>query len=107
MPCSHDDCPQDPTWRPALELRSRRDDPPTLLHFCRLGYCADHRQSLQVDTFLSDEGSSKISKFMRERGKPAPDRTLTRLAWEPLTPQEAAKMASSQDQTKSSPDLAF
>jgi hypothetical protein len=107
MPCSQDDCPADPVWRPALDLRRHAGETPTRLHFCRLGYCSEHQKSLQVDTFLSDEGSSKISKFMRENGKPAPDRSLTRLAWEPLTPAEIAAMAPSQDHTRSSAELAF
>jgi hypothetical protein len=107
MPCSQDDCPLDSAWRPALDLRSRAAETPSRLHFCRLGYCSEHQKSLQVDTFLSDEGGSKISKFMRENGRAAPDHSLTRLAWEPLTPAEAAAMAPSQDRTRSCNDIAF
>ena len=102
MPCSHDDCQQEPAWRPAFDLRSSRSDVPTRLHFNHLGYCSDHKEALQIDTFLSDEGHTKISKFMRESGKRAPDAALTTLVWEPLSPADVTKLAANQDRTLSS-----
>ena len=90
-----------------LELRSFKTSPPYRLRFCRLGYCTEHQAAATVDTFLSAEGFTKISKFLRENGKAEPDKHFTSLAWDPLPPDEAAELAPCQDKTRSNDVLPF
>jgi hypothetical protein len=86
MPCLHEPCPNEATWRPILKLRSRQNGPATALRFTEITLCEQHRQSGEVADFLSPEGFDKLARILREAGKPVPTRRLTTLAWEPMTP---------------------
>lgn len=107
MPCSQDDCQNEPEWRPALELRSNARSEPRRLRFTRLGYCSDHQRSATLDTFLSDEAWHKIAKQVRVLGLGKIDQKLTTLVWEPLTRKDIGKLAEGQDHTLSDPTLPF
>ena len=91
MRCSHDDCQSTPEWHPVLELRSRRGVPATKAVLVQLGYCDAHRETLKLETFLSAEGFARLTKHVREAGKPAPDRSLTTLTWRLLGPELTEK----------------
>ena len=88
MPCSHDKCSNEANWRPMLEFRSRKNSETTNVRFSQLLYCNQHRQSLTIVNFLSDEGFTKMVKFLKENGKPAPVQRYTTLNWEELSPNE-------------------
>lgn len=108
MPCSQDDCPCDPVWRPILELRSHRGAKPERVSFSQLGYCEAHKQTANLAAFLSDEGFTKLTKFLREAGHEPPDRQLTTLGWAAISPAEASALASDQHHTLSPEEtLAF
>lgn len=107
MACSHDNCCGVPKWRPALDLRSKKPNKTRRLLFLHLAYCDKHKGELQIDAFLSDEGTNKIVKFVREAGLAAPDPKLTTLAWVPLTTKEAASLAPKQQSTATDDELAF
>lgn len=107
MACSHDACANPPKWRPALDLRSKRNEKPRRLLFLHLAYCDDHRAKLDLSTFLSDEGASRIVKFVREAGFSAPDPKLTTLAWSPLSKKEVAALSPKQQSTTTDDELAF
>lgn len=108
MPCSQDDCQEAPLWRPILELRRSRKDPPARVSFSQLGYCDEHKATSNLATFLSDEGFTKITKFLREAGRESPDRSLTTLGWSPISPAEAAALEADQHHTLSPEEkLAF
>jgi hypothetical protein len=92
MPCSQGSCQKDGRWRPALDLRSRKAGPATRLHFTELAVCDGHKEVATVSDFLSDEGFTKIAKFMREMGKKPPIQRNITLAFELLTPEEQAKL---------------
>jgi hypothetical protein len=80
--CSQGDCQTDPAWTPVLEVRRRETDRATRVRFLALGYCDEHKRATKLANLLSDEGHVKISKYLRERGKPSPSQKLTTLAWE-------------------------
>jgi len=107
MPCSQDECQNEPEWRPALELRTSARSEPRRLRFLRLGYCTEHQRAATIDTFLSDEAWHKIAKQVRELGLGKLDSKLTTLAWEPLTPRDLARLSAGQDRTLSDPTLPF
>ena len=107
MSCSHDDCPNPATWRPALDLRSKREEKPRRLLFLHLGYCDEHRRKLELGAFLSDEGATKIVKFVREAGLAAPNPKLTTLAWVPLSTKDAVALSPKQQSTTTDDELAF
>lgn len=88
MACSQGRCQNPCEWKPVLELRTKKSDPPTRLRFKTLGYCTEHKSGLVLSNFLSDEGFVKIAKFMRENGKPSPVQKITSLAFEALTKEE-------------------
>lgn len=107
MPCSQDDCPETPLWRPVLELRPKAESPATRASFTRLGYCEQHRGVLTLSAFLSDEGFVKIAKFVAENGKPRPASKHTTLNWDPITIEDAARLEGAQDKTLADESLAF
>lgn len=103
MPCSQDQCPRTPRWVPVLELRAKRSDSPTRAKFRRLGYCDEHQKTCSLETFLSDEGSVKVSKLLREAGLSEPDPRLTALTWERTKSSDRSRLASRQDHTLTEP----
>lgn len=108
MPCSQDECPSEAHWQPVIETRWRRGEKPERCALLQLGYCDGHKTTSSLATVLSDEGFTKISKFLREAGRPSPDRSLTTLGWNELDPFEAAELAERQHHTQSpEEELAF
>jgi hypothetical protein len=76
----------------------------------QLGYCDAHKATAVLSDYLSDEGFTKLAKFIREAGKPIPDKSLTTLGWEPISPEDAAELSLDQHRTTSAPptdELAF
>ena len=92
MSCSFDACNKEGRWQPVLELRVRKKDPPTKARLVKLGYCDGHKQVMTIDDVLSDEGFTKISKFMRERGKQPPSKRNITLVFEELSDTEVMKL---------------
>ncbi len=110
MRCSHDECSAPPRWRPVLVLRSKKDESPSRASLVQLGYCDVHKRTTQLATFLSEEGFTKLNKFLREAYRPPPDKSLTTLDWEPISTEEASKLELDQHRTTSEApdeDLAF
>jgi len=105
-------CPDRGTWRPVLALRTRKDASPVRLAFAHLTACDAHKQEATVDSFLSPEGFDKISRVLRDAGKPVPMRKLTTLQWEkasdavPAVPTEPAVVLASEeiDEASRSPE---
>ena len=87
MPCSNENCTHEARWRPVLEMRSAKKGPITTVKLSQLVYCEDHKATSTLATFLSNEGFTKIAKFMRENGKKAPAQRNTTLTWEELSPE--------------------
>jgi hypothetical protein len=107
MPCSTPGCARTPQWRPSLDLRSRKDGSPTRLTFVKLAYCDEDKEKAKLETFLSDEGFSKIARHLRERGKEVPVQKLTTLAWTRLDATSLAALSSDQDQITPDDTLPF
>jgi len=107
MPCSAAGCPRPPLWRPCLDLRSRKGDPPTRLTFLKLAYCEEDKAKSTIETFLSDEGHAKIAKHLRERGKEAPDQRLTTLSWIRVAEDDGSALSSERDVTTTDDTLPF
>lgn len=85
MKCYKTDCEKDGTFKTVLELRSKKNGPVTKLRFRTVLFCEDHSKSIGILDVLSDEGFVKISKFMRENGKPAPVQRCITLSFESVT----------------------
>jgi hypothetical protein len=101
-------CPDRGTWRPVLALRTRKDASPVRLAFAHLTACDAHKQEATVDSFLSPEGFDKISRVLRDAGKPVPMRKLTTLQWEKIhtipspVPPEPAVVAATEEMDEES-----
>ena len=80
--CYLTNCPDHGSWKPVLALRTRKEAEPVHMSFAHLTACEDHKQVATVDSFLSPEGFDKLSRILREAGKPVPLRKLTTLHWE-------------------------
>jgi hypothetical protein len=105
MPCSFASCEGECRWRPALELRVRKNDKPTKARLTQIAYCDDHKKVLTIDDVLSDEGYKKIAKFLKERGRPVPVKRNITLAFEELTASEAEKLTPVIDKAKPDDDF--
>jgi hypothetical protein len=99
MPCSHEDCPKDPLWRPVLELRSRPRATSRRLFLEQLGYCAEHKRTVTLADLLSAEGFDKIARTIREAGKEKIDRQATTLSWHPLSKRDLYQLRREQHHT--------
>jgi len=82
-----------------LELRSRPRATSRRLFLEQLGYCAEHKRTVTLDTLLSAEGWDKIAKTVREAGKEKIDRPSTTLSWHPLTKRELYSLRRDQHHT--------
>jgi len=87
MPCSTENCSNEASWQPVLEMRSAKKGPVTTVKLTQLVYCDTHKAASTLASFLSDEGFVKIAKFMRENGKKAPAQRNTTLTWSKLSPE--------------------
>jgi hypothetical protein len=81
MGCSTENCSNDATWQPVFEMRSAKKGPVTTVKLTQLVFCETHKASSNLASFLSDEGFTKIAKFMRENGKKSPAQRNTTLTW--------------------------
>ena len=112
MPCSQDQCQKRARWLPVVLLRRSAKGEPARVRFRRLGYCDEHKAASTLKTVLSDEGSARLAKHLRESGLPEPKPQYSELAWERLRPADLQRLARRQDKTLSSPadsdaDIAF
>ena len=85
--CYFENCDSPGTWRPVLVLRSSKRDPGTEARFSdddRVGACAEHRDSLTVRDYLSPEGLDVLTRHLRERAQPLPDKKHNSLKWEEI-----------------------
>ena len=80
--CYLADCTAPGIWQPILNLKPRSNGEVTPLRFKTIRVCDEHRRVSTVDSFLSHEGYDKLSRHMRDAGKPAPQQRLTTLSWE-------------------------
>ena len=88
--CHLADCTAPGIWQPILNLRSRAGGAITPLRFRTIRVCDEHRKVSTVDSFLSSEGYDKLSRHMRDAGKPVPQHRLTTLSWEKEPLEETA-----------------
>ena len=79
-------------WQPILNLKSRSNGTVTTLRFKTIRVCDEHKKESTVDSFLSDEGFTKLAHHMRDAGKTVPQRKLITLSWErmPVDPDKPA-----------------
>ena len=80
--CHMEACPLTGTWQPILRLRPKKDAEPLGIRFRSIRVCDHHRSISTVETFLSDEGFDKLSRHLRDSGRPMPKRRLVTLDWE-------------------------
>jgi hypothetical protein len=85
--CHLNNCKNPGTCSPVLELRPRKNKSGPKLRFKDVSVCDEHRETSTIDTFLSDEGYTKISKQLREAGKTPPARKNITLSWESAGPE--------------------
>ena len=88
LPCLYTSCPNEGTWQPVLELRSKQNGIVTLLRFTAIAVCGHHQTSAEVASFLSLEGFDKLVRILKEAGKQTPIRKFTTLDWQQITPDE-------------------
>ena len=85
--CYFEDCAAPGTHRPVLVLRSGKSDPGTRVRFrddARVGACGAHRSSLSLNDYLSPEGLDVLTRHLRERARPLPDKRHNQLEWEEI-----------------------
>lgn len=97
MNCTRQKCPGQSAWRPILLLRASHKGRPVRATFTELGLCERHKDEAEVSDFLSTSTWDKLVRFMREAGKPAPRRGLTRLDFENLLPPQITQGSSLDD----------
>jgi hypothetical protein len=85
--CYFENCTALGTWRPVLVLRSRKTDTGTEVRFRdddRVAACAEHRGALTLPDYLSSEGLDVLTRHLRERAQPLPDKRHNILKWEEI-----------------------
>lgn len=92
MNCSTENCQGDARWRPIFLTRSKKNGPVREVSLFEIAVCDDHKNSDDINNFLSDEGFVKLYKHMIEYGLPAPVQKLTTLDWEELSEKEIASL---------------
>ena len=86
--CYFEECDAPGTWRPVVVLRSGGSDPGAEVRFggggadARTRACGAHRDSLALKDYLSPEGLDVLTRHMRERAQPIPDKKHCALRWE-------------------------
>jgi len=89
--CYFQDCSSPGTWRPVLVLRSGKKDPGTEVRFRdddKVSACDEHRASLTLADYLSPEGLDVLTRHLRERAQPLPDKKHNVLRWEEISPRK-------------------
>jgi hypothetical protein len=85
--CYFNNCTVPGTFRPILVLKSKKSDPGTEVRFrddARVGACGEHRSSLELKDYLSPEGLDVLTRHLRERAQPTPEKKHTSLRWEEI-----------------------
>lgn len=81
--CTWKLCEQPGIWLPKLIFRRTKKDEPFGAVLSEKAVCDLHRDHAQLQTYLSDEGWDKISKFLRESGRGRFMKSLTELEFVP------------------------
>jgi hypothetical protein len=85
--CYFKSCTALGTWRPVMVLRSSKSDTGTEVRFRdddKVGACNEHRTSLALPDYLSPEGLDVLTRHLRERAQPLPDKRHNTLRWEEI-----------------------
>jgi hypothetical protein len=82
MTCTHPHCSGHAVWRPLLSMRTSTKSPEVIGRLGELALCEPHKDTARLQNYLSESSWDKISRYMREAGKPAPKRNLTTLRFE-------------------------
>jgi hypothetical protein len=85
--CYFENCAAPGTHRPVLVLRSSKKDPGAEVRFrddSKVGACDEHRSSLELKDYLSPEGLDVLTRHLRERAQPIPDKKHSQLKWEEI-----------------------
>jgi hypothetical protein len=85
--CYFENCPAPGTFRPVLVLKSKKNDPGTEVRFrddTKTSACSAHRESLGIKDYLSPEGLDVLTRHLRERAQPLPDKKHNQLKWEEI-----------------------
>ena len=81
MNCSRPKCPGRAVWQPVLGLRSSVKSKEIAARFSQILLCEMHKDQARLADYLSQSTWDRITRFMREKGKPAPQRILTTLTY--------------------------
>jgi hypothetical protein len=87
--CYFEKCDAPGAWRPVLVLRSSKRDPGTEVRFSstadpKTSACGEHRGVLTLKDYLSPEGLDVLTRHLRERAQPLPDKKHNVLRWEEI-----------------------
>lgn len=82
MKCYDEKCPCNGIWMPVLMFRTTPKSKSMKSRMIELGLCEQHKDTYNIDNFLSNEGWTKIEKFLRENGRQNYKKGLTLLDWE-------------------------
>jgi hypothetical protein len=85
--CYFEGCESIGTWRPVLVLRTRKTDPGMEVRFKndeKVGACGEHRGDLTLKHYLSPEGLDVLTRHLRERAQPLPNKKHNELRWEEI-----------------------
>ena len=85
--CYHENCASSGTHRPVLVLRTRKTDTGVEVRFhddSKTSACAEHLAVLAVSDYLSPEGLDVLTRHMRERAQPLPNKKHTTLKGEEI-----------------------
>ena len=78
----HFGCERDGIWTPLIMCRKTPKSNPLRSRMFELGVCDLHKDKSSIKNFLSDEGWTKIEKFLRENGHQGYKQGCTYLDWE-------------------------
>lgn len=82
MKCFVEKCDVEGVWMPVLMLRKTPKSKHEPARMFELGLCEVHKDRSSLRNFLSNEGWTKIEKFLREHGHQNYKQGLTLLDWQ-------------------------
>jgi hypothetical protein len=85
--CYFEGCESAGTWRPVLVLRSKKKDDGSEVRFrddSKVSACDEHHTVLNLANYLSPEGLDVLTRHLRERAQPLPDKKHNTLRWEEI-----------------------
>jgi hypothetical protein len=94
--CYFQDCTTPGTWRPILVLKSKQKDPGTEVRFrddSKVSACGEHHLTLTMPDYLSPEGVDVLTRHLRERAQPLPDKKHNVLRWEEICGEGPGRLA--------------